>query len=86
MSAPTLVARPNPGALPVASLPGLLRRDDVEDRAGPEGWIHVTTARDAIRLLETGRVVELLLDHDLGDDEGAGRGIDVIDFLDPMER
>lgn len=55
--------------------------DDLVDRRAPAGWVQVTTARHAIRLLETGRVVELSLDHDLGDDERAGRGIDVIDFL-----
>lgn len=41
-------------------------------------WVHVTTAGEAIELLETGRVVELSLDHDLGDDESCGRGIDVV--------
>ncbi len=55
--------------------------DDLEDRAAPEGWIHVTTAWEAIELLESGRVVELSLDHDLGDDEQHGRGTDVVDFL-----
>ncbi len=55
--------------------------DDLEDRAAPEGWIHVATAWDAIELLKTGRVVELSLDHDLGDDEAHGRGTDVVDFI-----
>ncbi len=55
--------------------------DDLEDRAAPEGWIHVTTAREAISLLDTERVVELSLDHDLGDDERFGRGTDVVDYL-----
>lgn len=30
---------------------------------------------------ESGNVVELSLDHDLGDDELMGRGVDVVDFL-----
>jgi hypothetical protein len=55
--------------------------DDLVDRAAPEGWRHVTTAWDAIELLESGEVVELSLDHDLGDDERFGRGIDVVDRL-----
>jgi hypothetical protein len=64
--------------------PGELRvwlDDDLEDRAAPEGWIHVATAWDAIDLLRTGQVVELSLDHDLGDDARNGRGTDVVDFL-----
>lgn len=55
--------------------------DDLVDRAAPEGWVHVTTAWQAIEALETGRVVELSLDHDLGDDERYGRGTDVVDFI-----
>ena len=55
--------------------------DDLEDRKAPDGWVHAQTAAEAIELLETGRVVELSLDHDLGDDERAGRGIDVVNFL-----
>lgn len=55
--------------------------DDLVDRAAPDGWTHVTTAWDAIGILESGRVVELSLDHDLGDDERFGRGVDVVDWL-----
>ena len=55
--------------------------DDLVDRAAPEGWVQVTTAREAIELLLTGRVVELSLDQDLGDDEQFGRGVDVVDFI-----
>src|SRR5829696_3463438 len=55
--------------------------DDLVDRAAPEGWIHVQTAWAAIELLDTGRVIELSLDHDLGDDEAFGRGVDVVDWL-----
>jgi hypothetical protein len=55
--------------------------DDLVDRAAPEGWIHVTTAPKCIDLLDTGRVVELSLDHDLGDDRQYGRGIDVPNWL-----
>jgi hypothetical protein len=55
--------------------------DLLDDRAAPAGWIHVTTAPAAITLLETGRVIELSLDHDLGDDEAAGKGVDVVDRI-----
>lgn len=55
--------------------------DDFDDRAAPAGWIQVATADEVMRLLDTRHVVELSLDHDLGDDEHAGRGIDVIDYL-----
>ena len=55
--------------------------DDLVDRAAPPGWTHITTVKAATDLLDTGRVVELSLDHDLGDDENAGRGIAVIDWL-----
>jgi hypothetical protein len=55
--------------------------DLLDDRAAPKGWVQVTTAPAAIALLETGRVVELSLDHDLGDDELAGKGIDVVDHI-----
>ena len=55
--------------------------DDVLDRRPPYGWVQVTTAHRAITLLESGWVVELSLDHDLGDDERFGRGVDVCDWL-----
>jgi hypothetical protein len=55
--------------------------DDLVDRAAPDGWVHVQTAWQAIELLGTGRVVELSLDHDLGDDEKFGRGVDVVNWL-----
>jgi hypothetical protein len=55
--------------------------DDLIYRTAPEGWIHVTTADQAIDYLRTGNVVELSLDHDLGDDQKFGRGVDVVDFL-----
>ena len=55
--------------------------DDLVDRAAPDGWTHVQTAPEAIELLDRGGVVELSLDHDLGDDRRFGRGIDVIDHL-----
>jgi NAD+-processing family protein with receiver domain len=55
--------------------------DLLEDRAAPPGWVHVTSAHAAIELIDTGRVIELSLDHDLGDDEIADRGVDVVDHI-----
>lgn len=53
-----------------------------DERPAPEGWAHVETARDAIALLERGGVVELSLDHDLGDDAALGTGYDVASWLE----
>ena len=55
--------------------------DDLEDRAAPEGWVHVTKASEAEEHLLTGAVVELSLDHDLGPREEHGCGMDVINFI-----
>jgi hypothetical protein len=55
--------------------------DDLVDRRAPSGWAQVTTAQEANDLLGTGSVVELSLDHDLGDDELYGRGVDVVDHI-----
>ena len=55
--------------------------DDLVDRRAPEGWVHTTTAWDAIEWLDAGNVIALSLDHDLGDDERCGRGIDIVNWL-----
>jgi hypothetical protein len=55
--------------------------DDLLDRKAPDGWVQVTTAWEAIKLLDTGNVVEMSLDHDLGDDAAYGHGIDVVNWL-----
>jgi hypothetical protein len=52
-----------------------------DERATPEGWTRVYWPNEAIRLLETGVVDELSLDHDLGDDE-RGTGYDVILWIE----
>ena len=54
--------------------------DDLVDRAAPEGWIHLISAREVAFLLLTGRVVELSLDHDL-----AGAEDDVYDGSDEAD-
>src|SRR4051794_12283338 len=57
--------------------------DDFEHRRPPsDDWIRIDRARDAIELLATGRVVDLSLDHDLGDAPDAGCGEDVVRYLE----
>ena len=52
-----------------------------DERSAPEGWTRVYWPSEAIALLETGRVEELSLDHDLGDDE-RGTGYEVILWIE----
>jgi hypothetical protein len=52
-----------------------------DERATPEGWHRVYWPDEAIRLLETGQVTEISLDHDLGDDE-RGTGYDVVLWIE----
>ena len=53
--------------------------DDVRDT--PEGWVRVYWPEEACRLLETGQVTEISLDHDLGDDR-RGTGYDVVKWIE----
>ena len=50
-------------------------------RTPPEDWVLVQWPEEAIKLLETGEVTELSLDHDLGDDD-RGTGYDVILWIE----
>ena len=52
-----------------------------DERKAPEGWMQARWPAEAIRLLETGRVTEISLDHDLGNDE-RGTGYDVIRWIE----
>ncbi len=52
-----------------------------DERPAPQGWIPVRWPDEAIALLETGDVVELSLDHDLGDDQ-RGTGYDVLLWIE----
>lgn len=52
-----------------------------DERPTPEGWHRVYWPDEAIRLLETGAVEEISLDHDLGDD-ARGTGYDVILWIE----
>jgi hypothetical protein len=55
-----------------------------DQRAAPEGWVHVQTPEEAIELLRGGEVDEISLDHDLGLDVGARErtGYDVLLWLE----
>ena len=52
-----------------------------DERVAPDGWVQVRWPEDVIKLLESGQVTELSLDHDLGDDEH-GTGYDVILWIE----
>lgn len=52
-----------------------------DERNTPEGWTRVYWPHEAIRLLESGTVEEISLDHDLGDDD-RGTGYDVILWIE----
>lgn len=52
-----------------------------DDRQAPEGWVQVFWPEEAIELLKMGVVTELILDHDLGDDDH-GTGYDVLLWIE----
>lgn len=52
-----------------------------DERATPDGWVRVFWPDEAIRLLESGAVKEISLDHDLGDDD-RGTGYDVLLWIE----
>lgn len=52
-----------------------------DERQTPEGWVRTFWPDETIELLKTNTVVELSLDHDLGDDT-KGTGYDVICWIE----
>ena len=52
-----------------------------DERATPDGWTRVYWPSEAIELLKSGQVIEISLDHDLGDDE-RGTGYDVVLWIE----
>src|SRR5690348_3907144 len=52
-----------------------------DERATPSGWERAYWPDEAIELLKTGRVSEISLDHDLGDDD-RGTGYDVVAWIE----
>lgn len=53
-----------------------------DTRMPEEGWVLTKTPAETIKLLETGQVEELSLDHDLGSDETIGTGYDVLVWIE----
>lgn len=52
-----------------------------DQRITPDGFVRCFWPDEAIALLKTGRVIELHLDHDLGDDD-RGTGYDVVVWIE----
>lgn len=52
-----------------------------DEREAPEGWLRAYWPDEVIRHLGSGRVTELSLDHDLGD-EARGTGYDVLCWIE----
>jgi hypothetical protein len=52
-----------------------------DERTTPDRWVRAYWPSEVIALLETGKVLELSLDHDLGDDE-RGTGYDVVLWIE----
>lgn len=52
-----------------------------DERETPEGWTRVCWPDEAIGLLRTGKVIEISLDHDLGNDD-RGTGYDVVKWIE----
>lgn len=50
-------------------------------RPAPDGWVRVFWPDEAIALLRTGKVSDISLDHDLGDDQ-RGTGYDVLLWIE----
>ena len=65
----------------MANTPIRVWLDDVRD-APAAGWTRAFTAREAVALLEAGGVVEISLDHDLGDEATCGNGYQVACWME----
>lgn len=52
-----------------------------DERTTPEGWVRAYWPNEVISMLTDGKVTEISLDHDLGDDR-KGTGYDVILWIE----
>jgi len=52
-----------------------------DERDAPPGWIRAHWPDEAIKMLQSGNVTDISLDHDLGDD-ARGTGYDVILWIE----
>lgn len=56
---------------------------DTEDKFIPPIFdVHVKTAQECIELIKTGKVAQVSLDHDLGDENIVGNGYMVASFIE----
>lgn len=53
-----------------------------DEREAPNGYLRTYTASETIEILKSGNVLELSLDHDLGELENVGTGYDVILWIE----
>ena len=53
-----------------------------DTRPTPVGWTRAYTAQETIEYLKTGKVEELSLDHDLGDETLVGTGYLVLQWIE----
>ncbi len=53
-----------------------------DEREAPEGWMRTYTPAATIKMLRSGRVTHLSLDHDLGFEDTIGTGYDVLLWLE----
>lgn len=53
-----------------------------DERTPPSGWKLLKTPKEVIKFLKTGKVKELSLDHDLGDDTHIGTSYDVLLWIE----
>jgi hypothetical protein len=51
-------------------------------REAPQGWVRAYTPDEVIRLLKSGQVEQLSLDHDLGGDDTIGTGYTVLKWIE----
>lgn len=52
-----------------------------DERKTPDGWVRAYWPQEVIEYLKSGEVIEISLDHDLGDDD-RGTGYDVILWIE----
>lgn len=53
-----------------------------DKREAPEGWMRTYTPAATIKMLRSGQVTHLSLDHDLGFEDTIGTGYDVLLWLE----
>jgi hypothetical protein len=57
-----------------------------DSRETPEGWVRTYTSSETIEILQGGHVLELSLDHHLGNDADDDNGFEVLRWLEEQVR